>query len=126
MARRKSAPVEEETMSEVTAESYQEDPEWDGNADEVAEGEAPKKRTGRKPMVLPEAGRRLEKATLVHAKLSALDVDAEREKLNAKLTKVQGDLAAVNDHEEKVKAAEVELSEAQSAFDDAVKAVTGS
>lgn len=135
--RRKAAEetaTEEVNMSEVTAEPYEEDENWDGETVENAptdvepqpDGDdvvnAPKKR-GRAPLQLPAAAKRYEKAKAALARLKITDVTAEREKVNARIDRDRERLAELDGHDDQVKAAQEELTQAEQEFNNALAAV---
>ncbi|MBM9504539.1 hypothetical protein [Actinacidiphila acididurans] len=115
--------------TEVYAEPYEEDPAWDGTveavpADEESEASASGKR-GRRALTLPAAAARYERARHALARLDALDVDAERAKILARIERDNERLSRLDGHEEATIKAREELSAAQAAFNAACDAVTG-
>ncbi|MFM9643152.1 hypothetical protein [Streptomyces turgidiscabies] len=120
-------------MTEVTAEPYEEDTEWDGTVEAgpaLAEGDSddvvnvPRKR-GRAPLTLPSAAGRFERAKAAVAKLAALDVEAERDKIQAQMERLTERLARLDGHDADVKAAGEELTAAEAEFNAALAAVQG-
>ena len=121
-------------MTEVTAEAYEEDPNWDGKVEDLpADGQAessgsddvvnvPKKR-GRKPLTLPNAAARFERAKTAVARLAALDVAAERAKLDAQAERLDERRAKLDGHDQEVADAQRELTDAENAFNAAVEEI---
>ncbi|MEU0808665.1 hypothetical protein [Streptomyces sp. NPDC005970] len=116
----------------VTAEPYEEDPNWDGEIEDAPAVDVPQsdddvvtvpKRRGRAPLQLPAAAKRYEKAKDAVTKLSGTDVTAEREKLAARIERDTARLAALDKHDDQVKAANEELTAAEQEFNTALAAV---
>lgn len=133
--RRKAKEIVEEPtgLVEVSAEEYEEDPEWDGTVEELPADDpgnsddvvnAPKRR-GRTPLTLPAAAGRFERAKAAVARLASLDVEGERAKLNAQRERIDERLAKLDGHETAVKDAGEELREAEAAFTAALAEVQG-
>lgn len=135
--RRKAA---EETAAEeidmtqpVTAEPYEEDPNWNGEVEDAPADVDPQpdgddvitvpKRRGRAPLQLPAAAKRYEKAKAAVAKLSGTDVTAEREKVAARIERDRERLAELDGHDDQVTAAQEELTQAEQEFNAALAAV---
>lgn len=114
--------------TEVTAEPYQEDPNWDGTVEDMSADAQPEsdevvnvpKRRGRRPLTLPNAAARFERAKAAVARLSALDVAAEREKLDAQAERLDERRAKLDGHDTQVKEAAEELEAAEEAFNAAL------
>lgn len=129
--RKAKEPSEDADMTEVQAEPYEEDKEWDGTVEDgppLAEGDSDDvvsvpKRRGRAPLTLPSAAARFEKAKAVCARLASLDVDAERAKIQGQMERLTERLAKLDDHAGDVKAADVELTAAETEFNAALAAV---
>ncbi|WP_340376458.1 hypothetical protein U5640_15925 [Streptomyces sp. SS7] len=117
-------------MVEVTAEPFEDDPNWDGSVEEMPEAQGdsddvvsvPRKR-GRAPLTLPAAAARFEKAKAALERLSALDVEAERARITGQMERLTERLAKLDGHESSVKAAGEELSTAEAEFNAALAAV---
>ncbi|MGY0060846.1 hypothetical protein ACWY4P_30600 [Streptomyces sp. LZ34] len=116
----------------VTAEPYEEDPDWDGEIEDAPTAGVPQsdddvvtvpKRRGRAPLQLPAAAKRYEKAKEAVARLSATDVTAEREKLAARIERETARLAELDGHDDQVKEAQEELTAAEQEFNTALAAV---
>ncbi|NEB04522.1 hypothetical protein [Streptomyces sp. SID13726] len=118
-------------MTEVKAEPYEEDPEWDGTVEEgpaLAESDSDDvadvpRRRGRAPLTLPSAAARFERAKAAVAKLDALDVEAERAKIQGQMERLTERLAKLDGHESAVKEAAEELAAAETEFNAALTAV---
>lgn len=131
--RRKTTQEEAPTMTEVHAEPYEEDADWDGAVEAVPADEDPADdvvtvpgRKGRKPLTLPAAAGRFERAKLAVAKLGALDVEAERARILARIERDNERLAKLEGHGAAVKDAAEELASAEAEFTDALSAVSSS
>jgi hypothetical protein len=133
-ARRKTTESAETPVGlvEVTAEPFEDDPDWDGTVEEMPadtdSGDAVvdvPRRKGRAPLTLPAAAGRFEKAKAALQRLSALDVEAEREKLTAQAERVAERLAKLDGHETAVAEAHEELREAEAAFNAALAEIQG-
>ncbi|MEU4150847.1 hypothetical protein [Streptomyces sp. NPDC026659] len=118
-------------MTEVTAEPYTEDDDWDGSIEEgpaTAEDtsdnvvNAPKRR-GRAPLTLPTLAAKYERAKVRVERLEATDVEAEREKIRVQMERLTERGARLDSHESDLKDAHAELTESKSAFDAALAAV---
>ncbi|MEV1049653.1 hypothetical protein [Streptomyces sp. NPDC049887] len=120
-------------MQEVNAQPYEEDENWDGSIEEGPADAAPEsddvvkapRRRGRAPLTLPAAAARFEKAKAVVARLSSLDVEAERAKITAQRERLDERLARLDGHAASVKDATEELSAAEDMFRIALEAVQG-
>jgi len=131
--RKASAPAEATDMAEVKADPYEEDETWDGTVEEgpaLAESDSddvvsvPRKR-GRAALTLPTAAGRFERAKAAVAKLTALDVEAERAKIQGQMERLTERLANLDGHETSVKAAAEELAAAETEFNAALAAIQG-
>ncbi|MGP4083172.1 hypothetical protein [Streptomyces sp. KR55] len=116
-------------MTEVTAEPYEEDAEWDGSIDDgPADSDdvvnAPKRR-GRAPLTLPALAGAFERAKRRVERLEATDVGAERAKIEGQMERLTERLAKLDGHEAELKDAHTERETAEREFRAALAAVQG-
>ncbi|WP_329274762.1 hypothetical protein [Streptomyces sp. NBC_01451] len=116
-------------MTEVQAQAYEEDPEWDGAVEgEPAESDdvvdVPKRR-GRAPLTLPTLAGKYERAKVRVERLEDTDVEAERDKVRVQMERLTERLARLDGHEAEIKEARAELTDAEREFHAALAAVQG-